>query len=183
MACSKYEYVKHYEIPDPIVPNAWFVVRIDGRNFTEFAKRHAYKKPNDHRGLGLMNAAACDVMADFPDAFIAYGQSDEYSFVFRKETQLWNRRSSKIMSAVVSLFSSSFVMHWHEYFGSNMSPAVLENHKEDDNGEAREAEHVAGTALTKAPTFDARVVCYPADKDIRDYLSWRQVDCEPILFP
>ena len=31
--------------------------------------------------------------------------------------------------------------------------------------------------LMYAPSFDARAVCYPSDKNLRDYLSWRQADC------
>ena len=27
------------------------------------------------------------------------------------------------------------------------------------------------------PTFDGRCICYPADKILRDYCSWRQADC------
>ena len=28
------------------------------------------------------------------------------------------------------------------------------------------------------PAFDSRTVLYPTDKNLRDYLSWRQADCE-----
>ncbi|KAF5175728.1 tRNA(His) guanylyltransferase [Thalictrum thalictroides] len=27
------------------------------------------------------------------------------------------------------------------------------------------------------PSFDGRVVCYPSNVNLRDYLAWRQVDC------
>ena len=33
MALSKYEYVKDFETPDPLIPNTWLVVRVDGRGF------------------------------------------------------------------------------------------------------------------------------------------------------
>ena len=36
MACSRFEYVKDFEIPDPILKNCWAVVRIDGRGFTKY---------------------------------------------------------------------------------------------------------------------------------------------------
>lgn len=32
------------------------------------------------------------------------------------------------------------------------------------------------------PYFDARAVCYPSSKILRDYLAWRQVDCEFAIF-
>eukprot|EP00271_Cylindrocystis_brebissonii_P013570 TRINITY_DN33516_c0_g1_i2.p2 TRINITY_DN33516_c0_g1~~TRINITY_DN33516_c0_g1_i2.p2 ORF type:complete len:148 (+),score=40.86 TRINITY_DN33516_c0_g1_i2:576-1019(+) len=34
-----------------------------------------------------------------------------------------------------------------------------------------------GRALKAAPSFDGRAVCYPSAAIMRDYLSWRQVDC------
>ena len=49
-------------------------------------------KPNDERGLSLMTRAAQNVMEDFKDIVIAYGQSDEYSFIFHKSTNIYNRR-------------------------------------------------------------------------------------------
>ncbi|KAI9473790.1 MAG: Thg1 C terminal domain-containing protein [Benjaminiella poitrasii] len=98
-----------------------------------------------------MNRCAIEVMKDIKDIVLAYGQSDEYSFVIPKSSNLYSRRSSKICSTVVSLFASNYVMHWTEYFGE--------------------------TKLQYAPCFDSRVVCYPNDKIMRDYLCWRQADC------
>lgn len=31
--------------------------------------------------------------------------------------------------------------------------------------------------LMYPPSFDARSILYPSKENIRDYLSWRQVDC------
>ena len=45
-----------------------------------------------------MNLAALKVVETFKDIFLSYGQSDEYSFVFRKDTKLYNRRSDKILT-------------------------------------------------------------------------------------
>ena len=33
MAKSRFEYVRNFELPDPLVPNTYIVVRIDGRGF------------------------------------------------------------------------------------------------------------------------------------------------------
>ncbi|XP_023717500.1 probable tRNA(His) guanylyltransferase [Cryptotermes secundus] len=150
MAKSKYEYVKNFELPDPCLPNCWIVVRIDGRGFSRFADVHGYVKPNDVRGLNLMTRAATCVMDEFRDICLAFGQSDEYSFVIRKDTNLFNRRASKLMTNVNSLFASSFVFHWVGFFGP--------------------------IRLQYPPAFDARVVMYPTDKNLRDYLGWRQAD-------
>jgi len=61
---------------------------------------------------------------------------------------------SKLISVVPSLFSSAYVLNWPSYF---------ENIK---------------LQPSDAPSFDARATPYPLEKEIRDYLSWRQEDCE-----
>lgn len=149
MANSKYEYVKNFEHHDVLLPQCWIVVRIDGKGFTKFCDAHGFQKPNDERALKLMDACAVAVMNELGDISIAYGESDEYSFVFRKETTLYKRRSFKIVSVVVSLFSASYVRLW--------------------------SQHLPEVALQYTPMFDARSVCYPNDKVLRDYLAWRQV--------
>lgn len=150
MAKSKYEYVKSFEIQDCLLQNTWIVVRVDGRNFHKFSENHYFTKPNDIRALNLMNRAAIKVMLEFKDIIIAYGQSDEYSFVLRKDTMLFNRRGSKIMTYINSMFSASYVYYWREYFD---------------------------IFLKYPPVFDSRIVLYPSNENLRDYLSWRQVDC------
>eukprot|EP00128_Syssomonas_multiformis_P001814 Colp12_sorted_trinity150504_noHs@18769 len=151
MANSKFEYVRKFELPDSCLPNVWMVVRIDGKGFHKFADAHEYQKPNDDRGLNLMNFCAQQTMNEFKDITMAYGESDEYSFILRKDTTLFNRRASKISTNIVSFFSSCFVFYWTKFFGTY--------------------------ELKYPPTFDARVVCYPSEKNLRDYLSWRQADC------
>lgn len=58
-----------------------------------FSDAHNFAKPNDERALELMNESAVMVMNEFKDIVIAYGQSDEYSFVLKKETNAYNRRA------------------------------------------------------------------------------------------
>lgn len=151
MAKSKFEYVKQFESEDKCLPNCWIVVRIDGKSFHRFSDVHHFVKPNDDRALNLMTKAAQCVMEEYKDIVLSYGQSDEYSFVFKKNTSVFNRRGSKIMSNIVSYFSSCYVFYWSRFF--NVQP------------------------LQYPPSFDSRVVLYPSDKNLRDYLSWRQADC------
>ncbi|XP_071948652.1 probable tRNA(His) guanylyltransferase [Antedon mediterranea] len=151
MAKSKFEYVRQFEKDDSCLPNCWIVVRIDGRGFHKFSDDHKFEKPNDEGALLLMNKCAECVMNQFKDIVIAYGVSDEYSFVFRKGTTQFSRRESKLMSNLVSLFSSSYVFYWKDY--------------------------IKQTALLYPPAFDARVVLYPSNNNLKDYLSWRQADC------
>ena len=63
----------------------------------------------------------------------------------------YGRREDKILSTLVSQFTSSYIFNWSKYF--------------------------ADIELKYAPAFDARVVLYPTDQNLKDYLSWRQADC------
>ncbi|PLB48294.1 tRNAHis guanylyltransferase [Aspergillus steynii IBT 23096] len=153
MANSKYEYVKAFEQPDVLLPNTWIVVRIDGRGFHKLTDRYNFTKPNDRRALDLMNAAAVEVMKDLPDLCIAYGVSDEYSFVFHPSCQLFERRNGKLVTTIVSTFTAHYVYLWNSYFPD--SPL--------------QSPHL--------PSFDGRAVVYPSTQNLRDYMSWRQVDC------
>ncbi|WEW54803.1 tRNA-His guanylyltransferase [Emydomyces testavorans] len=60
---------------------------------------------------------------------------------------------SKLVSTVVSTFTAHYVHAWPEFFPS----MPLE--------------------LGSLPTFDGRAVEYPSVQNLRDYMSWRQVDC------
>eukprot|EP00092_Neocalanus_flemingeri_P019039 GFUD01020627.1.p1 GENE.GFUD01020627.1~~GFUD01020627.1.p1 ORF type:complete len:261 (-),score=61.04 GFUD01020627.1:14-796(-) len=151
MAQSKFEYTRKFETEDKLLPNSWIVVRIDGKGFHKFSDAHSFSKPNEKPALDLMNKCASCVMNEFNEIILSYGQSDEYSFVFRPDTGVYSRRSSKIVSNISSLFASSYVFYWKDFF------------PEKD--------------LIYPPAFDGRAVLYPTVKNLRDYLSWRQADC------
>lgn len=97
-----------------------------------------------------MSHAASTVMKEFNEIILCYGQSDEYSFIFHRSTKVYNRRAAKILTNVNSLFTSSFVFNWSQWFGDEK--------------------------LVYPPCFDARIVLYPTDENLKDYLSWRQAD-------
>lgn len=92
MAKSRFEYVRKFEEDDTCLLNCWMVCRVDGKNFHKLSNRHQFKKPNDDRALNLMNKSACYVMSQIPDIVLGYGQSDEYSFVFKRNANTYNRR-------------------------------------------------------------------------------------------
>ncbi|KAH9850310.1 tRNAHis guanylyltransferase [Lenzites betulinus] len=150
MAGSKFAYVRNFELPDPLLPETFMVLRIDGHAFHRLSEEHSFAKPNDERALQLMDDAARDVMNEFKDIMLAFGESDEYSFLFRKSTTLYNRRESKILSTITSFFTSSYVFNWPKY--------------------------MPDTPLKYCPSFDGRIVLYPSAKVVRDYFSWRQAD-------
>lgn len=152
MANSEFEYVRKFEQVDSLAPANWIVVRVDGRGFSKLCKKYDFEKPNDQRALDLMNAAATEVVRSMVDVVLAYGQSDEYSFVLHENTALFDRRASKLATTVATTFTAEYCMLWPSFFPDQ--------------------------ALTRPyPTFDGRCVCYPKRNILRDYLSWRQADC------
>ena len=116
-----------------IAPENYLVVRVDGHGFTKLSTffthlhwissfffrrlcaQYKFEKPNDDRALGLMNASAIYVMERFPDITFAYGQSDEYSFLFPKNTKSHQRRSTFVS---LSVFDSSSGTQENRNFGS-----------------------------------------------------------------
>ncbi|CAE6537726.1 unnamed protein product [Rhizoctonia solani] len=153
MANTRFQYVRSFELPDPLLPNTHLVLRIDGHAFHKFSNAHDFRKPNDERALQLMDKAAQTVMEEYPDVVLGFGESDEFSFLFKKSTKLYNRRQrydSKIVSMLTSLFTSAYVFNWKTYFPD--------------------------TELKYPPSFDGRVIVYPGKQEIRDYFSWRQAD-------
>ncbi|ODV92327.1 hypothetical protein CANCADRAFT_85001 [Tortispora caseinolytica NRRL Y-17796] len=152
MANSRFEYVKSYERDDSLLPGTYIVVRIDGRGFHRLSKRYEFTKPNDLRALELMNESAASVMNQISDIVLAYGDSDEYSFVFKRSTQFFGRRECKLVSTVCSVFTACYVYSWSKHFACALESDML-------------------------PSFDSRAVLYPSSKELRDYLSWRQADC------
>eukprot|EP00117_Sycon_ciliatum_P019101 scpid63375/ scgid17432/ Probable tRNA(His) guanylyltransferase; tRNA-histidine guanylyltransferase len=151
MAKSKYEYVKQFETCEKCLRNTWVVIRLDGRSFHRFSDSHGFEKPNDYRCIALMARCAREVMQEFTEIVLAYGQSDEFSFVLRPSCNLFGRRATKLATCMASYFASSFVFHWTAHF-------------ED-------------VRMQYPVTFDGRAVCYPTVENLRDYLCWRQADC------
>lgn len=149
---SRFEYVKGFERDDRCLPNSWIIVRVDGKSFGKFAEQHGFEKPNDKLALELMTRAAVSVMEELRDICLAYGHNDEYSFVFRKDTSSYNRRSAKIMSNVNSLFAAAYVFYWKDIIGP--------------------------TKLKYPPGFESVIVVYPSETNLKDYLSWRQAELQ-----
>lgn len=50
---------------------------------SSLSQEHSFVKPNDERALSLMDHAARDVMDEFKDIVLAFGESDEYRYVMR----------------------------------------------------------------------------------------------------
>lgn len=160
-------------------------------------------------------------MTNFDDVIMAYGDSDEYSFLLRRKCTLFERRESKLVSTFASTFSSYYVALWGEYFkprdersescdlevdsrdqqastdtlASKLDSITVDEPRdsqpsEDDSrdrtdetnttiplGKPSDARDPNKLVISMLPTFDARAVVYPTIQSVRDYFSWRQVDC------
>ena len=73
------------------------------------------------------------------------------SFLLHRSTTLYNRRSAKIVSTIVSTFTSAYLYFWAELMGTPQPSAP--------------------------PVFDGRAVVYPSERTVKDYFRWRQADC------
>jgi tRNA(His) guanylyltransferase len=153
MANLRFEYVRSFERENVFPQETFLVVRVDGRGFHKFSAEYEFAKPNDAAALAVMNAAARAVMAAHPDVVLAYGDLDEYLFLLHRRCQLFDRRELKLVSTFASTFTAHYLHQWLQAMPHKpLRPERL-------------------------PTFDARVVMYPNAALVRDYFSWRQVDC------
>lgn len=94
-----------------------------------------------HACVRLLFTSPQEVLNEFPDVRLAYGESDEYSFVLGRSTDMYGRRASKIVSLLVSCFTANYVAKW--------------------------AAFLPDTPLRSTPMFDGRAVCYPLDSNLR----------------
>ncbi|CDK25869.1 unnamed protein product [Kuraishia capsulata CBS 1993] len=152
MANSRFEYVKLFERENFLLPETHIVIRVDGRGFHKLSAKYSFAKPNDLGALELMNRTAQKLMDQMPDISLAYGDSDEYSFLLRKGCGLFERREAKLITTFASTFTAYYQFYWPQYMKQPL---------EED----------------RLPTFDARAVVYPSEPTVRDYFAWRQVDC------
>lgn len=56
--------------------------------------------------MSVGTQCARQVMSEWPDLVMAFGQSDEFSFLLPASSMLYGRRSAKLSTSFVSLFSS-----------------------------------------------------------------------------
>lgn len=150
MANSRYEYVKKFEKENYLLPDTYIVIRVDGKGFHKFSSKYNFTKPNDLTALEVMNTAAHNVMNQFTEVLMAYGDSDEYSFLLKKLSAIYERREMKLISLFSSSFTAYYMMEFQKHF--DLSSSMV-------------------------PLFDARAVLYPNLEVVKDYFRWRQVDC------
>lgn len=70
---------------------AGFIGKCSG--LPSFSQQHQFAKPNDAPALELMNEAARAVLREFKGHIkLAFGESDEYSFLIDRDSTLYSRR-------------------------------------------------------------------------------------------
>jgi tRNA(His) guanylyltransferase len=130
-------------------PRTYTVIRIDGKAFHTFTK--GLPKPYCRHLAEAMDAAAKAVCRQSMGCRLAYGQSDEYSFLLtdfeRHESEPW---FSGGVQKIASVAASIFTAHFNQAFAPYPHVAV----------------------------FDARVFTIPSIGEVENYFIWRQQDAE-----
>lgn len=147
MVNSRFEYVKEFEREEKLLYDTYIVVEIHGTGFKSFCVKQSLIEPDD-RITRLMAAAARHTMETFADIEVAFGYRDNFYLVFNRSTKEFNRRRDKILSDVVSLFVSSFVYKWSDFFDSD---------------------------LTDPPDFRGKITLFPRAETVKQFLITQQL--------
>ncbi len=188
MANTKYSYVRNFELPDPLLPGTFLVLRLDGHSFhrwafimstsrtqlneiTRFSDAHNFTKPNDVRALQLMDHAARDIMEAHPDVTLAFGESDEYRSVSIPQTQITSPHSLLLSPTSFLLKKSTSIYNRrHSKILSTLTSQFTSSYV------FHWSTYFPDIPLQYPPSFDGRIVLYPSEKEVKDYFSWRQAD-------
>jgi tRNA(His) guanylyltransferase len=142
------ERMKRYETATRFVlpPRTYTIIRVDGKAFHTFTR--GLEKPYSTRLMDAMDTAASALCKQAMGCRLAYGQSDEYSFLLtdfeRHETEPWfGGGVQKIASVSASIFTAAF----GRAFGGD-----------------------------KVANFDSRVFTVPSWPEVENYFIWRQQD-------
>lgn len=144
---SSLEEMQEYETLSykKVLKECVFVIRVDGRTFHTEVKRMKLERPFDRILRDAMITAAKAVMHEFNTKF-SYIESDECSFLFQKNTGLFNRRVEKLISLIAAQMSIEF------------------------------AKTELSKKTGVMPIFDARLVELPSTELVIKYFQWRQMD-------
>ena len=155
---TKYESVFASVVPQ----RTYIVVRIDGRSF------HHYTKSSDkpfYAGIAqAMDEGALAICSEMMGCRLAYGQSDEYSFLATDfetvQSEPWfGGNVQKIASVSASIFTAAF------------NAARLK--QKMDQGKTLDWPR---TNNLISATFDSRVFIIPSRTEVENYFIWRQQD-------
>ncbi len=136
-------------------PNMYYMIRLDGKNFSKMVKRWKLNKPFDEK----FNIAMCDASKSIfdllPNVECIWTGSDEISIFFidkNPEFPFFEGRIQKIISLVASKVSIMF----------NMS--LLK-------------QNIININSDNLAIFDARIMQFPNINEVINYFLFRQRDC------
>jgi tRNA(His) guanylyltransferase len=149
--------MKHYEsASDHTLPTTSpIILRLDGHGFSRFTAH--FCRPFDQRIHDAMMCTCADLLHFFPQATVAYTQSDEITLVFPEGVQSFNERVQKLTSLAASYCSVNFNKHLTECLEKMPEPKVKDS-----------AYEKLGTAC-----FDARFFAVPSVEEALNNLIWR----------
>ncbi|KAF2130226.1 hypothetical protein P153DRAFT_356032 [Dothidotthia symphoricarpi CBS 119687] len=147
------QYESSFDFTLPV--NSPVLLRLDGHGFSRFTSH--FCRPFDQRIHDAMISTCVDLLHFFPQATVAYTQSDEITLVFPFGVQSFNKRVQKLSSLSASLCSVRFNAHLTAFLGANPEPKVKES-----------AYEKLGTAC-----FDARFFAVPSAEEALNCLLWR----------
>jgi len=128
------------------------IVRIDGKNFHTWTRKHQCVKPFDRELMKIFDESAVHLCYMIPDVQFAYLQSDEINLLIHNyktiEQEAWyDNNLQKIVSIIASTYSSLFNFL---YFSKDFYELAF---------------------------FDCRAFCLP-ENEVVNYFIWRQKDWE-----
>lgn len=142
----------------------------------------------------LQMVLAQEVIKLFSDIRIAFGESDEYSFVLHKSSTLYGQSFICTLATCIldsaclvpalsqeQLYKQGRVVHLTIeclYIIGRRSAKLISVIVSAFTASFVQSWGLffPNQSLQSLPIFDARSVCYPSDALLRDYLSWRQAD-------
>lgn len=130
-----------------VPPNAWTVLRVDGRNFSRLTEQARYEKPFDEMFAHAMWQVALRLLKEF-NGLYAYVESDEVSVLLPRSFDLFGRELEKLVS---------------------LSAATA-------TGEFNRCTGLSLAAWNEVATFDSRAWVGSTDEDVVDYFLWRYDD-------
>lgn len=148
---KQYEATFDYTLPT----SSPIILRLDGHGFSRFTAH--FCRPFDQRIHDAMMATCADLLHFFPQATVAYTQSDEITLVFPEGVQSFNERVQKLSSLAASYCSVNFNKHLADCLGKQPEPKVKDS-----------AYQKLGSAI-----FDARFFAVPSVEEALNNLLWR----------
>jgi tRNA(His) guanylyltransferase len=89
-----------------VLPEAWAILRVDGRNFSKLTEKR-FEKPFDPAFHQAMVRAAGRLLGEFHGVY-AYTESDEISVLLPRDSRLFDREQEKLVS--ISAATASAVL-------------------------------------------------------------------------